>query len=159
MKINYNKLFECLKQKKITQEQMRKDLNIDNNIFSNLENNKSVTMETIGKLCEYLHVQPGDIVEIRYNAKTLDLKEKILETEKSLTEYFEDYKECDIHNIYKVIYLKNLISDAKKLIEYHEEEQNCYRASSEYELERKERHDKFAFLKEQLKEYEKRKSK
>ena len=44
------------------QKTMREDLNLSGSILTRLKNNGAVTTETIGKICEYLHYTPNDII-------------------------------------------------------------------------------------------------
>lgn len=87
MQINYDKLFLLLKDKNISQRKIKEKLNFSNGIFDNLRHNKSVTMETIGKICEYLRVQPSDIVEIIYddnNAEKAKIEQQIAALQEKL---------------------------------------------------------------------------
>lgn len=63
MKIEYNKLFEKLKEEKITQKEFKEKANINSATLANLRNNKSVTTDTICKICDYFHCMPYDIME------------------------------------------------------------------------------------------------
>ena len=69
MKIDYSRLFEKLKANVITQKQFRE--------------NKSTTIETLGRICEYLQCPIEEIVEIKFE-KTIE-KEK-LEVEQKIAE-------------------------------------------------------------------------
>lgn len=76
MQIVYDKFFELLKIKGITQKQIREDLKLAGTILQRLRHNESVTMETIGNLCEYLRCQPSDIVEIIYSDVDFEVIQK-----------------------------------------------------------------------------------
>ena len=76
MQIVYDKFFELLKIKGITQKQIREDLKLAGTILQRLRHNESVTMETIGTLCEYLRCQPSDIVEIIYSDVDFEAMQK-----------------------------------------------------------------------------------
>ena len=41
---------------------MREDLNLSGSILTRLKHNGAVTTETIGKIYEYLHCTPNDII-------------------------------------------------------------------------------------------------
>ena len=67
MRIEYTRLFDIIKKENITQKEIKANLKLSNGVFDNLRHNKPVTTETIGKLCEFLRVQPSDIMEIIYD--------------------------------------------------------------------------------------------
>lgn len=62
MSLNYEKLFILMKEKGLTTYRIRKENIISQSALSALKNNKSVTTETIDKLCRALGCQPGDIM-------------------------------------------------------------------------------------------------
>lgn len=62
MPINYNKLFILMKEKGIKKIHLRKN-GFNANTVNRFTKNKSVSIETISKLCELLDCQPGDILE------------------------------------------------------------------------------------------------
>lgn len=61
--IVYYKLDALLKERKITKTQLTKDTGISTNIVSKISKNEGFKTETIDRLCEYLHVQPSEIME------------------------------------------------------------------------------------------------
>lgn len=63
MSISYEKLFILMKEKGLTTYRIRKENIISQSALSALKNGKSVTTETIEKLCRALSCQPGDIME------------------------------------------------------------------------------------------------
>lgn len=67
MAISMLKLQDIMKQKGLKKYDLRKagfNPNIVDKILSgNLNKQKRVDTETINRLCEYLHCQPGDIME------------------------------------------------------------------------------------------------
>ena len=63
MSISYEKLFILMKEKGLTTYRIRKENIISQSALSALKNGKSVTTETIEKLCRALDCQPGDIME------------------------------------------------------------------------------------------------
>lgn len=75
MEISYQRLFDILKDKGIMQKTMKEDLNLSGSIVARLKHNESVTTETLGKICEYLHCQPNDIMEVIYDTE-VTLKQK-----------------------------------------------------------------------------------
>lgn len=63
MPIKYDKLFALMKEKGLTTYKIRKDNIISQGALTSLRAGKSVTIETIEKLCMVLDCQPGDILE------------------------------------------------------------------------------------------------
>lgn len=63
MSIKYDKLFALMKEKGLTTYKIRKDNIISQGALTSLRAGKSVTIETIEKLCKVLDCQPGDIIE------------------------------------------------------------------------------------------------
>lgn len=63
MPINYAKLFELMKEKGLTTYQIRKEKIVSENALTSMRAGKSVTMDTISRLCKALNCQPGDILE------------------------------------------------------------------------------------------------
>ena len=63
MPIKYDKLFALMKEKGLTTYKIRKDNIISQGALTSLRAGKSVTIETIEKLCTVLDCQPGDILE------------------------------------------------------------------------------------------------
>ena len=61
--IVYYKLDALLKERKITRTQLTKDTGISTNIVSKISKNEGFKTETIDRLCEYLQVQPSEIME------------------------------------------------------------------------------------------------
>jgi len=61
--IVYDKLFPLLKAKRITTYKIRKDNIIPQNSLTAINHNRSVTIDTINRLCAALDCQPGDILE------------------------------------------------------------------------------------------------
>ena len=62
MSLSYEKLFILMKEKGLTTYRIRKKNIISKSALSALKNGKSVTTETIEKLCRALGCQPGDIM-------------------------------------------------------------------------------------------------
>lgn len=61
--IVYYKLDTLLKERKITKTQLCKETGISTNVISKISKNEGFKTETIDRLCEYLHVQPSEIME------------------------------------------------------------------------------------------------
>ncbi len=78
--IVYYKLDALLKERKITKTQLTKDTGISTNIVSKISKNEGFKTETIDRLCEYLKVQPSEIMEWipndEYEKKMQNVKHK-----------------------------------------------------------------------------------
>ncbi len=61
--IVYRKLDELLKAREISKNRLGKETGISTNIISKISKNEGFKTETINRICEYLKVQPGDIME------------------------------------------------------------------------------------------------
>lgn len=61
--ILYNKLSDYLKKKNLRWIDLQKELNLSPTVVAKFQKNRNCTTETINKVCEYLHVQPGEIME------------------------------------------------------------------------------------------------
>ncbi len=61
--IVYRKLDELLKEREISKNKLGKETGISTNIISKISKNEGFKTETINRICEYLEVQPGDIME------------------------------------------------------------------------------------------------
>lgn len=60
--IVYYKLDELLKERKMTWSNLRK-AGLSQNMPTRFLKNENINSDTINKVCEYLHVQPGEIME------------------------------------------------------------------------------------------------
>lgn len=63
--INYQPLWDTMKEKNITTYILIKDYNINPRTINNLKHNKSITMDTLERLCSILKCTPNDIVEFK----------------------------------------------------------------------------------------------
>lgn len=61
--IVYYKLNALLGERKITKTQLYKDTGISTNVVSKISKNEVFKTDTINRICEYLKVQPSDIME------------------------------------------------------------------------------------------------
>lgn len=61
--IVYYKLDALLKGRKITKTQLYKDTGISTNIVSKISKNEVFKTDTLNRICEYLKVQPSEIME------------------------------------------------------------------------------------------------
>ena len=63
MKISYNKLFEKIKSKQLTQKVFRENANISGATMQKLLHGQSVTTEIICRICDYFNCMPDEIME------------------------------------------------------------------------------------------------
>ena len=84
--IVYYKLDALLKERKITKSQLTKDTGISTNIVSKISKNEGFKTETIDRLCEYLQVQPSEIMEWIPNEKYEEQKRNAQNEEKAKIE-------------------------------------------------------------------------
>nr|DAR13949.1 MAG TPA: Cro/C1-type HTH DNA-binding domain protein [Caudoviricetes sp.] len=72
--IVYYKLDKLLESRGITKRKLCADTGLSTNIVSKISKNEGFKTETINRLCEYLEVQPSEIMEwipdAEYNANT-----------------------------------------------------------------------------------------
>lgn len=64
IKISYTKLFDILKKRNITKTELRKNIKISTATLAKLSKNEPVAMKVIEDICNFLHCQPGDIMEM-----------------------------------------------------------------------------------------------
>ena len=71
--IVYEKMMDLLSEKNMNKRQLSEAIGIKANTMSALSKNRNVNMETINRICEYLKVQPSEIMEwipdAEYNAQ------------------------------------------------------------------------------------------
>lgn len=63
MSVSYNKLWKLLIDKKMSKAELRKSAGIAPNTLTRLNNDELVTLEVLGKICNALEVDFGDIIE------------------------------------------------------------------------------------------------
>lgn len=63
MAIKFKKLFTLMKKKGLSTYKIRQENIISQSALTALKNDKSVTTDTLDKLCKALNCQPGDIME------------------------------------------------------------------------------------------------
>ena len=92
--IVYYKLDTLLDERKITKTQLCKDTGISTNVVSKISKNEVFKTDTLNRICEYLKVQPSEIMEwipdAEYNAQNAE-KAKI---EAQIAELQEKLKKC-----------------------------------------------------------------
>lgn len=63
MAIKYYKLFDIMQRRDLSKTQISESVGISSATMAKLSAHKPVNMEIINRLCEYLEVQPGEILE------------------------------------------------------------------------------------------------
>ena len=64
MAISYNKLWKLLIDRKMSKVDLRRAAGIAPNTMTKLNRDEEVTLETLGKICQVLGANIGDIVDI-----------------------------------------------------------------------------------------------
>ena len=63
MAVKFEKLFSLMKKRGLSTYRIRQENIISQSALTALSNDRSVTTDTINKLCKALNCQPGDIME------------------------------------------------------------------------------------------------
>lgn len=63
MAIKYYKLFDILNRRDITKTKMRVDIGISTKTLAKISAHEHISMDVLEKLCKYLNVQPGELIE------------------------------------------------------------------------------------------------
>ena len=86
--IVYDKLMNILSERQMNKRQLSEAIGIKANTMSALSKNRNVNMETINRICEYLQVQPSEIMEWipdaeynKTNAEIASIDQQIAELE------------------------------------------------------------------------------
>lgn len=83
--IIYNKLGDYLKKNNLKFIDLQRALNLSPSVVAKFQKNRSVTTDTLNKICEFLEVQPGDIMEwIPDNPEKAKLEAQIAELQAKL---------------------------------------------------------------------------
>lgn len=89
--IVYYKLDSLLKERNVTKTQLCKDTGISTNVVSKISKNEVLKTDTLNRICEYLKVQPSEIMEwipdAEYesaNAEKLAIEQQIAELQAKL---------------------------------------------------------------------------
>lgn len=61
--IAYYKLFDLLKRRKISIEELRLNIQASSATMAKLSHHKNVSLDVIDRICSNLQCQPGDIME------------------------------------------------------------------------------------------------
>lgn len=90
--IVYRKLDELLKAREISKNRLGKETGISTNIISKISKNEGFKTETINRICEYLEVQPGDIMEWIPDSDYEDKKKAKAEVQAQIAELQKQLK-------------------------------------------------------------------
>lgn len=82
MKISYHKLFEILAKKNISKTELRENIGISTATLAKLSKNETVAMKVIEDICNFLHCQPGDIMEMEQEGDKSTLLYRLREEKK-----------------------------------------------------------------------------
>lgn len=85
--IMYNKLGNYLKSKDMKYIDLQREIGLSPTIVAKFQKNRSVTTDTIDKVCTFLQCQPGDIMEWVENeneAEKLAIEAQIAELQEKL---------------------------------------------------------------------------
>ena len=72
---SYEKLWKLLKKKKMKKEDLRLKIQVSSATSARLGKNQTVSMEVLGKICEALNCDIGDIVEYKKSVEELQIVE------------------------------------------------------------------------------------
>lgn len=61
---SYKNLWKILIDKDLTKSDLSKSANVSMNVITKMGKNESVSMDSIERICTYLHCNIGDIVEL-----------------------------------------------------------------------------------------------
>ena len=93
MKFTYKKLFDKLKESGLTQKQFKEILGIGGTTMASLTKDKSVTLDTICKICDYFQCMPEDIITFipdadyeEKQAKKANIEAQMAELKKQLSQ-------------------------------------------------------------------------
>lgn len=82
----YKRLFDLMKEKNITRNDLRNNGIISSATIAKLGKNEKVSIDVIEALCGYLNCQPGDIMEYVPDKSVKELKEQVSTLQDMLTQ-------------------------------------------------------------------------
>lgn len=91
--IVYYKLDTLLDERKITKTQLCKDTGISTNVVSKISKNEVFKTDTLNRICEYLQVQPSEIMEWIPDAEYNKANEQIANIDAQIAELMAKKKE------------------------------------------------------------------
>ena len=66
MKVCYDKLWKLLIDKKMKRTYLIKNANISSNVLARMGHEEPVSLDSIGKICEFLNCTVDDLIDINY---------------------------------------------------------------------------------------------
>jgi len=67
MRISYAPLWKTMKNRSISSYKLIKEFGFNTRTLNNIKHNESITMYTLGRLCEILSCTPNDVVEFHFD--------------------------------------------------------------------------------------------
>lgn len=101
--IVYNKLGDYLKSKNMKYIDLQRELKLSPSMTVKFTKNRTISTDTLNKVCEYLHVQPGEIMEWIYHILGKS-KERVLLDDEFLVTHFMLYFAKNIDELEKESY-------------------------------------------------------
>ena len=86
--IVYYKLDSLLEERHITKKKLGEETGLSTNIISKISKNEGFKTETINRLCEFLKVQPGDIMEWIPDKEYTETYEKKMEIDNQIKSFY-----------------------------------------------------------------------
>lgn len=92
MRIEYNRLFDKLKENKITQKDFRDNAGISGATMQKLLHNGNITTEIICRICDYFQCMPDEIMEFIPDNDYIERKQAKQEVQAQIAELQEKLK-------------------------------------------------------------------
>lgn len=86
MRIEYNRLFDKLKENKITQKDFRDNAGISGATMQKLLHNGNITTEIICRICDYFQCMPDEIMEFIPDNEYIERKQAKQEVQAQIAE-------------------------------------------------------------------------
>mgnify|MGYP000501360357 FL=1 len=91
--IVYNKLGDYLKSKNMKYIDLQRELSLSPSMTAKFTKNRTISTDTLNKVCEYLHVQPSEIMEWIPDADYNKANEQIASIDAQIAELMAKKKE------------------------------------------------------------------
>lgn len=86
MRIEYNRLFDKLKENKITQKDFRDNAGISGATMQKLLHNGNITTEIICRICDYFQCMPDEIMEFIPDSDYIEKQQAKQEVQQQIVE-------------------------------------------------------------------------
>ena len=86
MRIEYNRLFDKLKENKITQKDFRDNAGISGATMQKLLHNGNITTEIICRICDYFQCMPDEIMEFIPDSDYIEKQQAKQEVQQQIAE-------------------------------------------------------------------------